>query len=344
MQKNVSGQKLIAFAFDSTTNLPKTGDAANLTAYVSKDYGAVTVLGDTTATEMDATNAKGYYLFDLTQAETNADTLLFSAKSSTANIVVIGVPATAFTTPPNFNLESIDGNGRLDVININGTSQTARDIGASVLLAANQHVIVDSGTVTTLTTLPAIPSNWLTAAGIAAAALNGKGDWPLNTDYTQARAVKLDDLDATVSSRLASASYTAPDNASIATIVTDVNAGAGAIYNRIGAPAGASIAADIAAVNAKTTNIPSAPAAVGSAMTLANGAITDATITFPAEAVGRPTTFLAAMRRAWEWVANKRTRDRTTGIVLLRNAADSGTLETQTQDTAGTVDSITQGA
>jgi hypothetical protein len=48
---------------------------------------------------MDATNAKGYYLFDLTQAETNANTLLFSAKSSTSNVVVIAVPATVFTNP-----------------------------------------------------------------------------------------------------------------------------------------------------------------------------------------------------------------------------------------------------
>jgi hypothetical protein len=44
MQKNVTGQKLIVFAFDSTTSLPVSGDAANLTAYVSKDYGTVTVL------------------------------------------------------------------------------------------------------------------------------------------------------------------------------------------------------------------------------------------------------------------------------------------------------------
>lgn len=36
-------------------------------------------------------------------------------------------------------------------------------------------------TVTTLTNLPAIPNNWLTAAGIAASALNGKGDWLLAT-------------------------------------------------------------------------------------------------------------------------------------------------------------------
>lgn len=112
MFKNVASQKLIVYAFDSTTNLPKTGDAANLTAYVSKDYGSVTVLGDTSATEMDSTNAKGYYLFDLTQGETNGDTLLFSAKSGTANIVVLGMPASVFTTPPNFTTLSIDSSGR----------------------------------------------------------------------------------------------------------------------------------------------------------------------------------------------------------------------------------------
>lgn len=113
MFKNVASQKLVVFAFDSTTNLPKTGDAANITAYVSKDYGAVTVLGDTSATEMDATNAKGYYLFDLTQAETNGNALLFSAKSATANIVVIGAPAMVFTDPANYSALAIDGSGNL---------------------------------------------------------------------------------------------------------------------------------------------------------------------------------------------------------------------------------------
>ncbi len=37
--------------------------------------------------------------------------------------------------PPNFTLASIDANGRLDIIKIAGTTQTARDIGASVLLS-----------------------------------------------------------------------------------------------------------------------------------------------------------------------------------------------------------------
>lgn len=48
---------------------------------------------------------------------------------------------------------------------------------------------------------------WTTATGFA-----------LAVDYTTARAAKLDNLDATVSSRLASASYTAPDNANIGLI------------------------------------------------------------------------------------------------------------------------------
>ena len=39
---------------------------------------------------------------------------------------------------------------------------------------------ITAGTITTatnLTNLPSIPANWITAAGIASAALNGKGDW-----------------------------------------------------------------------------------------------------------------------------------------------------------------------
>lgn len=93
----MSGQKISYFAFDATTNLPKASDAANITAYVAKDDGALAALADATATEIDAVNAKGYYTFDLTQAETNADKLHFSAKSATANVVVIGVPAVAYT-------------------------------------------------------------------------------------------------------------------------------------------------------------------------------------------------------------------------------------------------------
>jgi hypothetical protein len=101
MQKNVASQKIAFVVYDATTGLPKTGDAANLTAYVSKDGGAVTVLGDTAAAEMDSTNAKGCYLFDLAQAETNADMLVFTCKSATANIYAD--PILLFTEPASFN-------------------------------------------------------------------------------------------------------------------------------------------------------------------------------------------------------------------------------------------------
>ncbi len=100
MFKNYAGQKLTVYAFDATTNLPKAGDAANITAYVNKDDAGVVALADTSATEIDNTNAKGFYTFDLAQAETNADKLHFTVKSLTANVVVQASPPVMYTTPP----------------------------------------------------------------------------------------------------------------------------------------------------------------------------------------------------------------------------------------------------
>lgn len=90
MYKNTASQTLMLYAFDASTGLAKTGDAANITAYVSKDAGSVTALGDTSAVEVDSTNAKGWYKWDLTQAETNASILLFTGKSSTSNVQIVG--------------------------------------------------------------------------------------------------------------------------------------------------------------------------------------------------------------------------------------------------------------
>ncbi len=289
MQKNTSGQKLTVFAFDATTNTPKSADAANITAYYDLDDAGVTVLTDTSATEKDATNAKGYYIFDLAQAETNGNKILFSAKSSTANIVVIAVPAVVYTVAPNYPLLSIDSSGRIDVgkilgtasagaagyvgldwghvnaptttVNLSGTTvsvattatnltnaPTAGDFTAAMktsLNAATPAVTVSDKTgfvllqafpsnfavlgispagkiseviltdaTTNLTNLPAIPTNWLTADGIAAGALNGKGDW---------------------------STYAGGDTAGTTTLLA-----------RLGVPTGASIAADLAEIEAET--------------------------------------------------------------------------------------------
>lgn len=81
-----------------------------------------------------------------------------------------------------------------------------------------------------------------------------------------------------------------------------------------------------------------------SVASLGAGAITDATISFPAEAAGRPTTFLAAVRRLWEWCCNKRTRDRSTGALTLLGHDGTTVLETKAQSTSGLVDTISEGA
>ncbi len=282
MQKNVASQKLIVFAFDSTTNLPRTGDAANISAYVDIDFGGVTVLGTNTATELDSTNARGYYSFPLAQAETNGNTLLFTARSSTSNIVVVGAPAAVFTTPANF---------------------------AALGLGSNGHV----SNVDTCTT---------------------------NTDMRG------------TDNALLAGSYTAPDNADVVTLLGDTVT----LLSRIGAnvalagtaplwyAAPVDVSANVSAIKARTDNLPAVPAAVGSAMTLAGGSISDATFSAPAEAAGRPTGILGMVRRIWEWQVNKRTRDRSAGTVSLRNASDTGTLETQVQSTSGTTDTQTQGS
>ena len=74
MQKNVAGQQWIVFAFDLTDNTPLTGDAANITGNLRLDGGAANAIDDTNPTELE----DGYYVFDITQAESNGDMILIS--------------------------------------------------------------------------------------------------------------------------------------------------------------------------------------------------------------------------------------------------------------------------
>ncbi len=102
MNKNTAGQSIVLQAFDSTTGLEKTGDAANMLFYVRKDGGSVTAIAANSGvpTEMDASHAKGMYEIALAQGETNGDRLIFTGVSVTANIVIL--PMTIYTTPPGF--------------------------------------------------------------------------------------------------------------------------------------------------------------------------------------------------------------------------------------------------
>jgi hypothetical protein len=91
MLKNVAGQQWQVFAFDESTAAPVENDEANITADIKVGAGAA--LQSTNDTNPTPVAGKpGYYVFDLTQAETNADDGWIYPESSTPGVDVIGVP------------------------------------------------------------------------------------------------------------------------------------------------------------------------------------------------------------------------------------------------------------
>jgi hypothetical protein len=126
MLRNVASQKYRVFAWDRTTGAPKTGDAANISAYITKDDGTPAATNDAAPTEVSSTNEPGYYDFDLTQAETSAAKVSLSPKSSTSNIVVVACPPVVYTRPQYASLLGIESDGDLTKVNtLNGhTAQT----------------------------------------------------------------------------------------------------------------------------------------------------------------------------------------------------------------------------
>jgi hypothetical protein len=147
-----------------------------------------------------------------------------------------------------------------------GTSQTGRDIGASVLLSSGTgtgQISLSSGavllqatqtgvtipTVTTLTNLPAITSNWLTAAGIAATALNGKGDWNVGkTGYALTATTGLGNQTANITGNLSGS-------------VGSVTGAVGSVTGAVGSVTGAvgSVTGAVGSVTAAVT-LPTIPA------------------------------------------------------------------------------------
>ncbi|MES0071925.1 hypothetical protein [Mesorhizobium sp. M0058] len=120
---------------------------------------------------------------------------------------------------------SVDASGRVDVLKINGTSQTARDIGASVLLAADQAVNATKwagGTIPApnVTGVPLVDDKYL-----------------LGTIYSTPATAGIQDINVINWKGSAAAAMT------------------GDAYARLGAPAGASVSADVAAVKVDTSAI-----------------------------------------------------------------------------------------
>ncbi|MBK8200327.1 MAG: hypothetical protein IPK75_18425 [Acidobacteria bacterium] len=243
-QKNVA-YRITFPIFDADGDLV-TG-ATGLDSEVSKDGGTFTDCTNE-ATEI-ATNSGMYYL-DLTSTEMNADTVAVIIKTSssgakTTPIVMypeeagdIRVNVTAFGgTAGTF----ASGRPEVNTTHLAGTSQTGRDIGASVLLSPGTgtgQISLSSGAVTAGTVSD--------KTGYALSSGGVQAIWDaLTSALSTASSIGkhlVDNVNATISSRAS--------QASVDTVDTVVDA-----------------------IQAKTNNLPASPAAVGSAMTLAADAL-----------------------------------------------------------------------
>lgn len=137
MQKNIAGQKWVVFAFNLTDNTAKTGDAVNITANLRIDGGAANAVDDTNPTELE----DGYYVFDITDVESNGDNIVIAPASSTSNIQVIGVPGALWTTPGNFPALGIEDNGDISAVaNLATGSAAVNTVAASATVTTGVEV------------------------------------------------------------------------------------------------------------------------------------------------------------------------------------------------------------
>lgn len=155
------------YAYNSD-GTPKTGDASNITVRIAKDNGNLTAATNTPQ-EVDATNAPGVYRITLTATEMDANSVLVVPKSSTSGVqctVANIITERGVTTGIKAKTDQM-------TFTAGGYIYSAPQTG--VHLNASEHDAIQSDVVTALT---------------------GQG-------YTAARANKLDNLDAAVTSRAA---------------------------------------------------------------------------------------------------------------------------------------------
>lgn len=262
----------------SSTGAGLTGlafNTASLTAYFHRDTDttatAVSLVTMTVGTftssgfkEIDATNMPGHYQFCPPNAaiQSGAKSCMFHLKGAT-NMAPLPIEVQLVSYNPDDSVRigltalpnaTAGGAAGVPVVGT-GANNFKSDSSANVTFA---NTLI--ATVTNLTNLPSIPANWLTAAGVAAGALDavwstavrlltagtnivlakgtgitGFNDIAAGTAMTltsaydaaktagDATAANQITINNNVLTRLASASYTAPDNTSIGAIKTQTD-------------------------------------------------------------------------------------------------------------------------
>ena len=189
----------------NTTNLPTdegTGYSLVLTATEMQAARIMIYLIDQTATKiwMDKAirietygNASAQHAFNR-----NVANVTLASATHTGAVIPTVSTLTGHTaqTGDSFARIGVAGAGLTNINLPNQTMDTTGSLSGSV-----GSVTGAVGSVTAAVTLPAIPVNWITAAGVAATALNGKGDWNIGkTGYslTQAFPANFADMAITV--------------------------------------------------------------------------------------------------------------------------------------------------
>ncbi len=279
--KNVAGQKLAVYAHDTAADAPETGDAANITARISLDGAAVAQTDDVNPTELDAAHAKGVYIFDLIQAETDADLIILSAVSATADVSI--EPVMVYTDDARVGSRAMAG----DQMALQDGAITAAKVAAGALDNKGNWNIGKTGY--TLTAVNGLGNQTANITGDlsgsvgsvagnvdgkvlggGAGVIGGVGAWALdgagnaiapastaltNATWTDARAGYVDKLN--VAGTLAHSDAADTYKANVAALALEATA---------------------QAIKAKTDALPANPAAVGSEMNLADGALSVAKV------------------------------------------------------------------
>ena len=339
-----------------TLGLVSASDGSDITTgtpvgYYTLDGGTQTAIADVSPTH----EGNGQWSFDLTAGEMNGDivgltfthasaiTQHFTIKTDTKivselqDLTTAQVNTECDTAISDAALATAANLATVDT-NVDAILVDTAEIGAAGAGLTNIGTIA---TVTNLTNLPTIPANWITAAGINAGALDGKGDWNIGkTGYTvstvsdktgysisgtlntldglnnfdpAADAVANVTLCATVTTNTDmrgtdSANTVAPDNASITAILTDTG-----------------------------TTLPASIASLPTASEI-NAEVVDVletdTHAEPSSSVGATTSIKDAIM--WNKTVSRNKMTQTATTTLLRNDADSATVGTSTVSDDGT--------
>lgn len=154
LYRNTASQKIQVF-LANISGTPIENDT-RIICHQSIDWGSVSQLTDTNPVPVTG----GYYLFDLTQAETNGHVLSFYPQytGTTSNLSIIPTPAVVYTNAPNYDLfasgnvvdavtNAISSNNLTSGDVVNAVTNSITTYGVSTLTAAQARVEMDTNSV-----------------------------------------------------------------------------------------------------------------------------------------------------------------------------------------------------